>query len=104
MTTYYDTQPPTKTFEYLLSGMAVIATATSENRRIINSTNGVLISDDATGFANGLEKLFKRRHEFSSDEIRKPLMQHTWDNIVNFRLKPYLTDLRQMCDHQKEIP
>ena len=30
-TPYYDVQPPTKTFEYLLAGMPVIATATSEN-------------------------------------------------------------------------
>lgn len=103
MTTYYDTQPSTKTYEYLLSGMAVIATETSENRRIINGTNGVLISDNATAFANGLEELFKRRYEFISDEIRKPMMQYTWENIVNFYLKPYLANLRRKSDHQNGI-
>ncbi len=35
-----DVQPPTKTFEYLLSGMPSIATATQEKRRAVSSGNG----------------------------------------------------------------
>jgi nucleoside-diphosphate-sugar epimerase len=50
----FDNQPPTKTFEYLLSGMPVIATATNANKDIINDVNGVLINDNSEEVYNGL--------------------------------------------------
>jgi len=42
---YYDCQPATKTFEYILSGMVCIATSTYENKKLINNINGVLCND-----------------------------------------------------------
>lgn len=41
MTEYYDSQPPTKTFEYALSGLYVLATKTRENEKVITNDNGV---------------------------------------------------------------
>lgn len=41
----YEYQPPTKTFEYALSGLYTIATNTYENRQVIHSNNGILIND-----------------------------------------------------------
>jgi hypothetical protein len=46
-TDYFDCQPVTKTFDYLLSGMPVIATNTFENKKIINSLNGICITDES---------------------------------------------------------
>ena len=40
VTDYYNAQPPTKNYEYLLSGMPVIATETFENKRVVNRGNG----------------------------------------------------------------
>jgi glycosyltransferase involved in cell wall biosynthesis len=94
MTDYYDVQPVTKTFEYLLSGMPVIATNTSENRKVINQGNGVLIGDTAEDFYTGLKTILKNRLFFDSVKIRNNSMEYTWYNIVDKNLKIYLD---QVC-------
>jgi glycosyltransferase involved in cell wall biosynthesis len=38
VTCFYNHQPPTKTFEYLLAGIPVIATATDANRQVVDHT------------------------------------------------------------------
>jgi hypothetical protein len=90
VTEYFDCQPPTKTFEYLLSGMAVIGTATSENGRVISSKNGVLIPDTPTGFAAGLWELWRKRQLFSSSAIQAGAQAHRWRSIVEGNLLPFL--------------
>lgn len=82
ITPYFEHQPPTKTFEYLLTGMPVIATATNENRRIVNGRNGVLISDSAEGVYRGLHELIERRENYDSAAIRESAEQYTWANIM----------------------
>jgi glycosyltransferase involved in cell wall biosynthesis len=94
-TSWYDCQPSTKLFEYMLAGMPVVATNTYENRLIINEDNGVLINDSAKDFCNGLMKIYYQRNSFSSSEIRKSVDSYTWENIVNNNLKPYLLKLLQ---------
>lgn len=89
LTKYYDCQPPTKTFEYLLSGMPVIATRSTENVKIINPNTGVLIGDKIEDFCEGLEALFKNRFLFNSKTIRDSNMKHKWGNIVMNNLKIY---------------
>ena len=83
ITIFFDNQPPTKTFEYLLSGMAVIATNTKENNRIINYSNGVLISDTAESFSSGLEHLYHNFKKFNSCKIIDDAKSHTWKNIID---------------------
>src|SRR5690606_1611564 len=41
ITDFFDVQPPTKLFEYALSGLFTIATKTKENEKFINPKNGV---------------------------------------------------------------
>lgn len=94
MTAYFDKQPPTKTFEYLMSGMPVIATNTFENRRIINDQCGVLVDDNAVSFANGLKKINDKRNDFSSLAIGKLYLDSTWENIVNSKLYPLLKTIQ----------
>jgi len=60
LTDYYDCQLVTKTFEYLLSGMPVVATNTSENRAVIQSKNGVLVGETADDFYAGLKTISRR--------------------------------------------
>ena len=93
VTPYFDIQPVTKLFEYLLSGMPVIATNTYQNRLIINSSNGILIKDSPEDFCFGIKKIYERRESFKSSDIRKSVEFNTWENIVNDNLKPYLLSL-----------
>ena len=59
ITEYYTCQPPTKTFEYILSGLFTIATATDENKKIVSEANGLLIDDTEDAFADALEKIYE---------------------------------------------
>jgi glycosyltransferase involved in cell wall biosynthesis len=93
LTEYYDVQPVTKTFEYLLSGMAVIGTHTSENAKVINSGNGILIGDSEHDFYNGLIKLYHTKNNFSSKKIRNASLTYTWKNIVQSNLLSYLESI-----------
>jgi glycosyltransferase involved in cell wall biosynthesis len=92
-TPWYDCQPVTKLFEYMLSGMPVIATNTYENRLIVNDSNGVLINDTPEDFCNGLKKIYQQRNSYNSAQIRKSVENYTWEKIVNGNLKPYLLGL-----------
>jgi len=82
MTDYYDVQPPTKTFEYLMSGMAVVATATSENKRVIRPSNGVLVRDSSGDFYRGLVKIYEKREGFCSCRIMSEAGVYSWRGIV----------------------
>ena len=95
LTDYYDCQPVTKTFEYLLSGMPVIATNTLENRKVIKPENGVLVGGTAEKFYSGLKVVFEKRRLFDSAKIRKEAMGYTWKNIVSKNLESYLKSIRQ---------
>jgi glycosyltransferase involved in cell wall biosynthesis len=93
MTHYYDCQPVTKTFEYLLSGMPVLATDTSENRAVIKHETGILVGDTAGDFYHGLKTMYKNRHLFDSEKIWKSVSDFTWEKIINKNLAPYLRSL-----------
>ena len=90
MTPYYEYQPVTKLFEYLLSGMPVIATNTYENKLIVNYTNGVLISDSSEDFCNGLMKVYDLRKSFDSIVIRESVEFYKWSNIIKSIMIPFL--------------
>ena len=66
----YAVQPPTKTFEYLLAGMPVIATGTSENRRVVSEKNGLIVKDTAETLFQGLQHLYAKRKAFSLERLR----------------------------------
>lgn len=93
MTDFFDCQPPTKTYEYILSGMAVLATFTSENAKIINKDNGILIKDSPYAFYEGLCQIFNNRKTFQSVGIRETGADYTWKKIVHNNLHPYLKSI-----------
>jgi len=92
MTPYYDVQPPTKTFEYLLSGMVVLATATAENTKVISPDNGVLVDDTAAGICQGLQRLENKFQRLDSDLIRNSAARYRWSEII-VNLRHYLSDV-----------
>lgn len=91
----YDCQPATKTFEYIFAGMPVIATATTENKKVVSRLNGVLIPDTPEGFYDGLEEVYARRREFDSGRIRSCCPESSWDRIVSSKFVPYIQDVCQ---------
>jgi len=95
ITPYFDVQPPTKTFEYLLAGMPVIATRTKENEKVINEYNGVLIDDTPEDFRNGLALLYERisANKFTSSRIIESSESYTWERIVRNNFKLYIESL-----------
>ena len=93
LTDYFDVQPPTKTFEYLLSGMPVIATRTKENAKVINNLNGVMIGDSVEEFYKGIKLIASKKDFFDSQRIRNQSLQYTWKNIVQNNLKLYLNKI-----------
>lgn len=86
---WYEFQPATKTYEYLFSGMPVIATNTYENRQVINEKNGVLIDDNPESFASGLEIMYDTIDCFDENIIRTSVKDNEWENIT-LKLKNYL--------------
>lgn len=93
MTKYYEHQPPTKTFEYLLSGMPVIATRTAENAKVINTENGILIEDHSESFKEGLKNLIKKLSKLNSSKIRKNSGKFHWKKITDDILKNYIESI-----------
>ena len=94
MTEYFDCQPPTKTFEYINSGMVCLATNTSENRKIINKDNGLLFDDSSDEFKNVLVKLCQNISNYKTDKIIYSINEYTWENIVERKLLPFLESCR----------
>lgn len=89
----YQNQPPTKTYEYILSGLFCLATDTKANRELITSDNGVLIQDNPKAFCEGLEKYLTIRENLDEIKIRKSLEFGLWKTIVNEKLKPIIEKL-----------
>lgn len=93
LTPFFDHQPPTKTFEYLMSGMPVIATKTNANQLIITPDNGVLIGDTAAEVCRGIKTMLQKLDRFSSEQIRQSCQDYEWPRIVD-NLYAYLCDLK----------
>lgn len=94
ITEYYNYQPPTKTYEYVLSGLVCIGTNTYANRRIINKNNGVLHDDNPEAFKNALVAIYNNRYKYNSTEIKITLKDYYWANIVeNIMVKSLMMDI-----------
>ena len=89
-TSFYDVQPPTKIFEYVLSGLITIATDTSESKKLISEENGVICQDNVDSFLNALEKTFNNLDNYNEKSIRASLKDNQWDKIVENYLVPIL--------------
>ena len=81
MTTYFNHQPATKVYEYILSGMLCIATNTFENKKSIVPANGALCDDNSEAFAQALETLVKTFPNYNSEAIRHTLIDNEWNKI-----------------------
>ena len=90
ITDYYQHQPPTKTFEYVLAGMYCLATATYSNKEVVNNENGCLIQDTPDAFADGLRSCISKLEDYNPEKIKDTLKEYSWQSIVDDKLKPIL--------------
>lgn len=90
ITGFYNHQPPTKTFEYILSGMACIATDIDANRQLISHENGLICQDSAESFAGALRKISDNKDKLKTEKIRASLNAFSWENIIKNSLEPFL--------------
>jgi glycosyltransferase involved in cell wall biosynthesis len=89
ITPWFEYQPATKTFEYLMAGMPVVATGTFENKKIVNYRNGLIIEDDPLSFADSLELMIKKLDDFDEGLIRESVVDYKWEIIVQ-QLKQFI--------------
>jgi glycosyltransferase involved in cell wall biosynthesis len=87
---YYQCQPSTKVFEYLLAGIPVLATRTRENQAVVNDSNGALCDESAEGFARGLREIWDRRATYNADALRGGVLAYDWETIVKSTLRTHL--------------
>lgn len=90
ITKYYDIQPATKTFEYLLNGMFVIATKTTENQRFITKKNGILIDDSRQAIKSAFSSYSEIRHKVSRSEIKARHSALSWSKIMSDNISHFL--------------
>lgn len=91
MTDYYQYQPPTKTYEYLLSGMVCIATATASNQEVVNKKNGILVLDNESSVCEGLKRLYQSREKYDSAQIVRLSSTYHWEEIIRTKFLPLFT-------------
>lgn len=82
VTDYYQHQPPTKLYEYLLSGMASISTNTISNLEVMSDSNGVVVYDNPESVAEGLLRLQSRLSNYNSENIGLSSQNYHWRSIV----------------------
>lgn len=86
ITSYYAVQPSTKTYEYLVNGLPVIATRSKDNIDLIAFNipiNGRLIHDNSGSFANGVLRMIQHKQWYNRELIKtssKPLL---WKNVLD---------------------
>jgi len=96
ITEWYNDQPPTKTFEYLLSGLPVIATRTLENEKILkNDPYCILIQDNAESFTKSLLQMKEvLAQNPGTDYFSSRYNQYSWEYIVKKDFIPLIKEIK----------
>lgn len=88
ITPYYTNNISTKLYEYLLSGMPVIAVKSNSLLSAINSENGVLIKDNPNSFKEGLRIIMANLNNYNSSVIAKSGDAYSVRRVVHERMIP----------------
>ncbi|MDY8163762.1 glycosyltransferase [Bacillus thuringiensis] len=92
ITDYYDVQPPTKTYEYIINGIVCIGTNTKANAEIINDRNGILINEDINSIIEGIEKVSKEICKYDILQLSQTVENYEWDKI-EYRFHEFLKEI-----------
>lgn len=80
---YYSNVTSTKTYEYLLSGLPVLATNSKDSKGVINSKNGVLCDDNPESFAQGLKEIIEKLPHYNYEDVKSSAKQHSYIECVD---------------------
>lgn len=78
----YSYQPPTKTFEYMLSGLYTIATETWVHRDTVMTGSGCLIKDTPEAFSSALHHITDIKENISDSYVRRGAHKFLWRNVI----------------------
>ena len=87
--TLYALQPSTKTYEYLVNGIPVIAVASLDNIQKIESSKvpcGVIIKDNPAEFERAIGEILENQHLYIKEVIAKEFNRFEWDNLFDVYL------------------
>ncbi|MBO9571887.1 MAG: glycosyltransferase [Chitinophagaceae bacterium] len=90
----FSKQPNTKTYEYLVNGLPVVAIASPDNLQMIGNSKvpcGVIIEDSAEGMEQGIGKFLESKHLYNRVDIASEFGKYEWDNIFNIYLDDALS-------------
>jgi hypothetical protein len=87
ITDYYNVQPSTKVYEYVVSKIPVIATKTTENINVLDASFGVLTGDRPADFAEGIQTIVKKINEGKIYFDEQTISKFHWDNVVGELIK-----------------
>ncbi len=88
VTPYYTNNISTKLYEYLLSGLPVIAVKNNSMLGVVTPSNGVLIEDSSEGFEQGLHTLLANLGNFNSKAIAQSGEECSVKTVVRDRMIP----------------
>jgi hypothetical protein len=90
----FSKQPNTKTYEYLVNGIPVMAIKSEDNVQMVNNSKvpcGVIIEDTAEGVEYGVGKILESKHLYVKKDIAQEFKKYEWDNIFNIYLDDALS-------------
>jgi glycosyltransferase involved in cell wall biosynthesis len=93
LTPFNDVQPNTKTYEYLINGVPVIATSTKDNVKLLTQTDvpcGIVIGDNADEFERAVAQMINSKDIYNKQAIAEKFSEFEWDNLFRQYLDPVL--------------
>lgn len=88
----------TKTVEYMLSGLPVIGTKNSFNRKTINGVNGILCDDNPDSFCEVLKEMWDNFKIYKPNKIKETVKEYSMENCIK---EGYLPVLKSVAQKQK---
>lgn len=90
----FSKQPNTKTYEYLVNGMPVMAIASEDNIKMIGNSKvpcGVIIEDTPKGVEDGIAQILQSATLYNRKDIANAFKKYEWDNVFNIYLEDALS-------------
>jgi glycosyltransferase involved in cell wall biosynthesis len=89
LTMPFPLQPNTKTYEYLVNGIPVIATATLDNIQMVEKSKvpcGVIIQDNPKEIERAVGQILENKHLYRKEDIAREFNKYEWDNLFDIYL------------------
>jgi glycosyltransferase involved in cell wall biosynthesis len=96
-TSFFDQQPPTKLFEYMMAGLLVVGTKTRAQTQIIqHGVNGFLCEDSVDSLSEAIQMVLCQQEDVLEDISRNGFVSvdnYNWEQILGTQLLPIYKQL-----------